>query len=242
MRGSRNLRNAVSINWNRGAFRVWVLISLAWIMACALYCTISNLGGGSRFGSRHFSCPPGCSAGHRRVWRNTLFAPSKASFRFPRSKLLCAVKNSPGVRQRMKICIAPRDRSVQRRIRFTHSIEIALTLVIALTPFVKTLDGRKWRRCSTIPVRFRRFSRSSTSDGRAGTVPESKICRTISGGRLSTSASARAACSGTCCEILGATALSAAALFCSVLWGFFLDRLGNGLLVASGLVRFLELV
>ena len=43
MRGSGNLRNAVSINWNRGAFRVWVLISLAWIMACALYCTISNL-------------------------------------------------------------------------------------------------------------------------------------------------------------------------------------------------------
>ena len=177
-----------------------------------------------------------CSAGHRRVWRNTLFAPSKASFRFPQSKLLCAVKNSPGVRQRMNICIASRYRSVQRSVRLNNSIEIALTLVIALTPFVKTLDGRKWRRCATIPVLFRRFSRWSTSDGRTGTVPESKICRTISGGRLST------ACSGTCCEILGATALSAAALFCSVLWGFFLDRLGNGLLVASGLIQFLELV
>jgi len=146
-------------------------------------------------------------------------------------KLLCAVKNSPGVRQRINICIAPRDRSVQRRIRLNHSIEIALT------PFVKAaLDGRTRRRCSTISVRFSRFSRSSTSDGRTvcpdpGTVAESKICRTVSEGRVSTSASACAACSWTSCESLGAPAL-----FWFVLWSLFLDRLGNGLLVASGLL------
>jgi len=178
----------------------------------------------------------GCRAGHRRVWCNILFAPSKASFRFPRSKLPYAVKNSPGVRQRMNICIAPRDRSVQRSIRLNHSIEITLTLTIALTPFVKTLDGRKGRRWSAIPVLFPGFSRWSTSDGRAGTAPESKICWTISAGRLSTSASACAGCSRTSCVILGAAALCAAALFCSVLWRFILDRLGNGFLVASGLL------
>ena len=193
-------------------------------------------------GLRQFPYPPGCSAGYRRVRRNTLSAPSKASFRFPRTKLPYAVKNSPGVRQRKNICIAPRDRSVLWSKRLNHSIEIALTLVIALTPFVKTLNGRKGRPRSTIPVRFTRFSRWSTSNGRAGTVPESKICRTISAGPLSTSASACAACSWTCCEILGAAALSAAALVCSLLWRFFLDRLGNGLLVATDFLRFLELV
>ena len=94
--------------------------------------------------------------------------------------MLCAVKNSPGVRQPINICIAPRDRPVLRSKRLNHSIEIALALVIALTPFVKTLNGRKGLRRSIISARFTRFSRSSTSDGRTGTVPGSKICRTIS--------------------------------------------------------------
>ena len=40
---SNRLRNATSINLNRGAFRLWALVSLAWIMGYALYCTISNL-------------------------------------------------------------------------------------------------------------------------------------------------------------------------------------------------------
>ena len=155
--------------------------------------------------------------------------------------MLCAVKNSPGVRQPINICIAPRDRPVLRSKRLNHSIEIALALVIALTPFVKTLNGRKGLRRSIISARFTRFSRSSTSDGRTGTVPGSKICRTISAGPLSISASACAACSWTCCESLGAAALSAAALVCSVLWRFFLDWFGNGLLVATGF-QFLELV
>jgi hypothetical protein len=185
---------------------------------------------------------PGCRAGHQRVWRNILFAPSKASFRFSRSKLPYAVKNSPGVRQRMIICIAPRDRSVQRSIRLNHSIEIALTVVIPLMPFVKTLNGRKGRCWSAIPVRFPGFSRWSTSEGLTGTVLESKIYRTISEGRLITFASTCAACSWNFCEILGAAALCAAALLRDVLWPLLLDWLGNGLLVASDLVRFLERV
>jgi len=171
------------------------------------------------------------------VWANILSMPSKTSFKFPRSKLPCAVKNSPGLRQRMNTCIAPRDRSVQRRIRLNHSIEIALT------PLVKAAPDRRTRRgCSTSPVRFPRFSRSSTSDGRTvslapGTVAESRICEMVSDGRVSTSASACAPCPWTFCESLGA-----AALCCIVLWGLFLDRLGDGLLVASGLLRFLEFV
>lgn len=41
---SNRLRNATFfLNWNRGAFRLWALVSLAWIMGYALYCTISNL-------------------------------------------------------------------------------------------------------------------------------------------------------------------------------------------------------
>jgi hypothetical protein len=39
---SNRLRNAISINWNRGAFRLWALVSLAWIMGYALYSIISN--------------------------------------------------------------------------------------------------------------------------------------------------------------------------------------------------------
>ena len=135
--------------------------------------------------------------------------------------MLCAVKNSPGVRQPINICIAPRDRPVLRSKRLNHSIEIALALVIALTPFVKTLNGRKGLRRSIISARFTRFSRSSTSDGRTGTVPGSKICRTISAGPLSISASACAACSWTCCEKFLALPLLALLLLFVVSCGAF---------------------
>ena len=37
------LRNTVSVNWNRGGFRLWVLISAAWVMGWALYSAISVL-------------------------------------------------------------------------------------------------------------------------------------------------------------------------------------------------------
>ena len=43
---SNRLRNATSLNWNRGAFRLWALVSLAWIMGFALYSIISNFEAG----------------------------------------------------------------------------------------------------------------------------------------------------------------------------------------------------
>ena len=113
---------------------------------------------------------------------------------------------------------------------------------MVLTPLVKTLDGRKGRRCSTSPVGLPTFSRSSAFDCGTGIVPESKICRTISERKLRKSTSASAVCCGMSWEIVGVVALWAAALLCGVLWLLFLDRLGDGLLVESGLVRFLELV
>ena len=113
---------------------------------------------------------------------------------------------------------------------------------MVLTPLVKTLDGRKGRRCSTFPVGLPTFSRSSAFDCGTAILPESKICRTISERKLRKSTSASAVCCGMSWEIIGVVALWAAALLCGVLWLLFLDRLGAGLVVESGLVRFLELV
>jgi hypothetical protein len=53
--------------------------------------------------------------------------------------------------------MAPRDRSVQRSVRLTNSIEIVLTLVIALTPLAKTLEGRRGDAVQHSHLSFPRF-------------------------------------------------------------------------------------
>ena len=50
-RGNRRLlmdaRNEpAAINWRRGSFRIWVLLTAAWIMSWAIYLILYALGGG----------------------------------------------------------------------------------------------------------------------------------------------------------------------------------------------------
>jgi hypothetical protein len=129
---------------------------------------------------------------------------------------------------------------VQRRVRLTNSIEIVLMPVMAFTPVAKTLDGRKGRRRSTSPLELPTFSRSSAFGCGSGIVPDSTICRTISERKLRKSVSACAVSFSVSSVIVGAVALSAAALLFDVFGPLFRDRLGNCLLVEGGLVRFLE--
>lgn len=44
-------RTAVLVNWRRGLIRLWLLVSLAWILGRALYLVISDLDEGFRTGS-----------------------------------------------------------------------------------------------------------------------------------------------------------------------------------------------
>jgi hypothetical protein len=42
VRRSVRSRTVMPVNWNRGLYRLWCLMSAAWAMSWALYATISN--------------------------------------------------------------------------------------------------------------------------------------------------------------------------------------------------------
>jgi hypothetical protein len=47
----------VAINWRRGMFRIWILVSVAWMMGWIIYLTIFGLQGGFKEQTEYLAIP-----------------------------------------------------------------------------------------------------------------------------------------------------------------------------------------
>lgn len=56
-RASNDQRNEPELNWRRGLFRVWLVLSAAWIMGWIVYLTLYGVQGGFRTAGDFLSIP-----------------------------------------------------------------------------------------------------------------------------------------------------------------------------------------